>query len=473
MPTESDFDRFYQSRYYDLLRSGGRAPELRRLLAGGEEGEGERAWLRETLYADISAGLREHGSGPRVLDVGCGQGELLEWLGEEGFEPHGIDPSADAAAMARERGLDARTATLEELLAESDPPPTFDAVVLVNVLEHVPDAVAMLQGIRRLVAPGGLLYIRVPNDFNPLQLGAQRKLGVEPWWVAPPDHVNYFDVDSLCDTARQVGFEAVDVQADFPMELFLLMGLDYIGDPELGPRCHAYRVEAERALPAEVRRDLFRALAASGMGRNSRVLFRRAPDADGDGAAAELPGLPVERDGYRFVPLRRADIEALRTFRNAQIDVLRQAEPISPEQQRRWFDEQVRPAHASPRAPMLLASILGPGGDFLGYGGLTNIDWNAQRAEVSFLVDPQRAGDEDVYRADTTAFLAFLADWAFGALGLNRLFAETYAFRDSTIAMLEEAGFRHEGVLREHVVTSSGRCDSVLLGLLAADWREG
>src|SRR3712207_7662976 len=52
------------------------------------------------------------------------------------------------------------------------------------------------------------------------------KLGVDPWWVAVPDHVNYFDVRSLCETCRQVGFEPVDVQADFPMELFLLMGID-------------------------------------------------------------------------------------------------------------------------------------------------------------------------------------------------------------------------------------------------------
>src|SRR5919106_830176 len=101
MPSDSEFERFYQSEYYDLVRKGGRAPELRRLLAGGEEAERERAWLRETLYADITAELVEHESGKRVLDVGCGQGELLQWLAEQGFEPHGIEPSDDAAALAR------------------------------------------------------------------------------------------------------------------------------------------------------------------------------------------------------------------------------------------------------------------------------------------------------------------------------------------------------------------------------------
>jgi SAM-dependent methyltransferase len=273
MPTDSEFERFYESEYYDLLRKGGRAPELRRLMTGGEEAERERAWLRETLYADITAVLGENGSGKNVLDVGCGQGELLQWLAEQGYDPHGIEPADEAAAVARERGLDARTATLETLL--DGEPETYDAVLLLNVLEHVPDAPAMLRGIARLLEPGGLLYIRVPNDFNPLQLAAQEKLGAEPWWVAVPDHVNYFDVQSLCATCEQVGFEPLDVQADFPMELFLLMGIDYTGDPELGARCHQQRVEAERSMPPEVRRRLFRAFAAAGVGRNSRVLVRR------------------------------------------------------------------------------------------------------------------------------------------------------------------------------------------------------
>jgi SAM-dependent methyltransferase len=274
LPSGSEFERFYQSEYYDLIRKGGRAPDLRRLLAGGEEAERERAWLRETLYADIGAALRAHRSGQRVLDVGCGQGELLAWLAQQGFEPHGIEPADEAAALARERGLDARTGTVEDLLDES-PPPSFDAVLLLLVLEHVPDAAGLLRGLHRLLEPGGFAYLRVPNDFNPLQEAAREKLGKKPWWVAIPDHVNYFDVESLCKLLGRVGFEPLDVQADFPMELFLLMGLDYVDDPEVGATCHAYRVEAELSMPAEVRRQLFRSFAEAGIGRTTRVLARK------------------------------------------------------------------------------------------------------------------------------------------------------------------------------------------------------
>jgi RimJ/RimL family protein N-acetyltransferase len=181
-------------------------------------------------------------------------------------------------------------------------------------------------------------------------------------------------------------------------------------------------------------------------------------------------GLPVDRHGYRFDLLARADIEALRGFRNAQMDVLRQAEPITPEAQQQWFATQVEPAHAAHEPAQLLIGI-NRSGTFIGYGGLTHLDWEARRAEVSFLVDPRRAADADLYRRDSAAFLSFLADWSFGVLDLHRLFAETYAFRDLHISLLEEAGYRREGRLREHVMTPHGLGDSVLHGLLASEWR--
>ena len=467
MPSDSEFERFYESDYYDLLRKGGRAPELRRLMTGGEEADRERDWLREQMYADISAELTGAGSGKNVLDVGCGQGELIQWLTEQGFQPHGIEPSDEAAALARERGLDVRSATLEDLLADSEPPPTYDAVLLLNVLEHVPDAPAMLRGISRLLEPGGLLYIRVPNDFNPLQLAAQEKLDAEPWWIAVPDHVNYFSVDSLVSVCGQLGFEPVDIQADFPMELFLLMGRNYVGNPDVGSVCHAERVEAERSMPSDVRRNMFRSFAAAGIGRDSRVLVRKAT---GVVAEPRSAGLPVDRDGYKFDLLARADIETLRGFRNAQMEVLRQTRVITQVGQQQWFANHVEPAHAAEKPLQLLIGIHCDAA-FIGYGGLTNLNWDAGRAEVSFLVDPERAADPDVYRRDMTAFLAFLADWSFGTLGLHRLFAETYVFRDFHISLLEGAGYRLEGRLRQHVMTPDGLGDSLVHGLLASEWR--
>lgn len=174
--------------------------------------------------------------------------------------------------------------------------------------------------------------------------------------------------------------------------------------------------------------------------------------------------------GHRYVALRRQDIQALRRFRNEQLSVLRQRCPLGAADQERWFEEVVVPTHADPEPSFLLVSILDDAEGFIGYGGLTHIDWPQQRAEVSFLMSPERAARAEIYRGDMLAFLSWIQRWAFDELQLHRLFTETYAFRTEHIRTLEEAGFVPEGRLRHHVVDPSdpsGFVDSLLHGRCA------
>jgi hypothetical protein len=99
-------------------------------------------------------------------------------------------------------------------------------------------------------------------------------LGGEPWWVAVPDHVNYFDHASIGALVERAGFEIVQRSADFPMELFLLMGDDYRTDPAVGREVHERRRRAEMALEPATRRALGQAWAAAGIGRNALVVAR-------------------------------------------------------------------------------------------------------------------------------------------------------------------------------------------------------
>src|SRR5947199_6545096 len=94
-----------------------------------------------------------------VLDAGCGSGRTLQELVDYG-EVSGIELNADAAAIARARGLgEVREGRLEELPWDDA---TFDLVTCLDVIEHVPDDAAALAEIRRVCRPGGWLLVTVP-----------------------------------------------------------------------------------------------------------------------------------------------------------------------------------------------------------------------------------------------------------------------------------------------------------------------
>ena len=105
----------------------------------------------------------------------------------------------------------------------------------------------------------------------------------------------------------------------------------------------------------------------------------------------------------------------------------------------------------------------------IGYCGLTNIDREHRRAEVSFLVATTRTNDLKVYGEDMYNALAFLADHAFRTRKFKRLFTETYAFRKEHISFLEQFGFKREGVLRSHILFKGKFRDSIMHGLLNED----
>ncbi len=175
-------------------------------------------------------------------------------------------------------------------------------------------------------------------------------------------------------------------------------------------------------------------------------------------------------ESYRLIPIRYEDREPIRAWRNAQLDVLRQATPLTDAQQETYFQRVVLPLFDQEQPGQLLFSLL-HNNELVAYGGLVHISWPDGRAEVSFLVDPVRAAEPATYHHDFRAHLQLLGQVAFGALQFNRLFTETYDIRPAHVAILEEAGFRLEGRLRQHVQLKPGTfADSLMHGQLAADY---
>jgi SAM-dependent methyltransferase len=213
----------------------------------------------------------------RLLEIGSGPGFFLLHARERGWRPLGVEPSHQAAAHTRSLGLDVVEAFFDAGSAAALG--TFDVVQMTNVLEHVPDPLEVLHLAHQRLAPGGLVSVIVPNDYNPFQRAARDACDHAPWWVAPPHHLNFFDFDSLAATLVRAGFEPLTRSGSFPIDLFLLMGERYVGDDATGRRCHEMRMRFEQSLEragqGELRRALYRNLAALGLGREAWIVARR------------------------------------------------------------------------------------------------------------------------------------------------------------------------------------------------------
>lgn len=122
----------------------------------------------------------------RLLDVGAGRGDLGVVLGGRGWRVTALDPSADACAEARARGVEAERGTLLEIeeRLEGD----FDAVAFQHSLEHVSDPGEELAAARRLLRPGGVVLVTLPN-FGSWQ---RRRFGTDWFHLDLPRHRSHF-----------------------------------------------------------------------------------------------------------------------------------------------------------------------------------------------------------------------------------------------------------------------------------------
>ena len=119
------------------------------------------AWLLSELEMGIA-------SGSRVLDLGCGQGFYLPLYARLGLTAVGVEPDAAPRAKAEIRAS-ASGFTVIDARAEHVPleAASFDAVVMSEVLEHLPDPAPALAEAARLLVPGGLLLVTVPHADYP------------------------------------------------------------------------------------------------------------------------------------------------------------------------------------------------------------------------------------------------------------------------------------------------------------------
>ena len=215
------------------------------------------------------------------LDVGCGEGYALSFFRENGWKVKGFDFSSAGIKAKNPLCLDAlETGDVFELLrSEINANRTYEIVWLQNVLEHVIDPIDLLQSLRKLVSPNGIAVLTVPNDCSITQMALLDNNSIDSaFWVSPPDHLSYFDCESLKNITEFCGWECVEMLSDFPVDWFLFNpNSNYVNDRTLGKDAHKARILIENLIHEQPIDDVLRfwsAAAKLGIGRDITAFLK-------------------------------------------------------------------------------------------------------------------------------------------------------------------------------------------------------
>ncbi|HEX4984485.1 MAG TPA: class I SAM-dependent methyltransferase [Burkholderiales bacterium] len=237
----------------------------------------EMSWIRMKISqkASMVDTIRQVAEPGTLLDVGCGEGFVLSWFRDSGWTVKGIDHSvAGLQSMNPDLLPNVDVGDLFAILDRHIAGAVrYDVVWLSNVLEHVVDPVVLLQSLRKLINPKGVLVVTVPNDGSAYQESLLAKGDIpERFWIAIPDHLAYFSCESLKRTAEATGWAAREIVADFPIDWFLAhTGSNYVQERSNGPAAHQARIRLDLMLgdnPSDDVNAFYRALAHLGFGRN-------------------------------------------------------------------------------------------------------------------------------------------------------------------------------------------------------------
>ncbi len=194
-PTFEEISKYYEGDYPPFVPQSGKPKSGWLITKSVQYGQNKRR--RDVIRKK---------SGGKLLDVGCASGAFLEnFKAFSGFELYGVEINSQAADAARKLGLDIRTGTLKEASFSAD---FFDVITMWDVLEHLHDPVASLNEIWRILKPGGVIVMRVPNGEC---LDAFLFRCTWAGWD-PPRHLFVFTSKTLRKILAKTGFLELDAR---------------------------------------------------------------------------------------------------------------------------------------------------------------------------------------------------------------------------------------------------------------------
>jgi len=235
---------YASAEYQDIVRDLGIRSHGYRVTRFGSERVGLMA-----RHLNVSA--------PRYLDVGCSTGFVVEAARDAGWIASGIDLNPSAIAFGCSRGLNLRTAALEDAGFEAA---SFDALSLFDVLEHLLQPVRILEAAIRLLKPGGILFLYVPNYDSASRL----LMGRDAHFIWPTHHLNYYTPITIRDLMARSGLDTEYIATEgLDIADYLWYRTEVLGKPDEGV--------------AEIADTLQFLVNAGAYGKNLRVIARKRP----------------------------------------------------------------------------------------------------------------------------------------------------------------------------------------------------
>ncbi|MBI5491799.1 MAG: class I SAM-dependent methyltransferase [Deltaproteobacteria bacterium] len=141
----------------------------------------------------------------RILDIGCGRADFLQLMKERGWDASGLELDRRIEGRGKKLGMDLRCGSLDTVRF---PESSFDAVTFWHVFEHIRRPEAALEECGRILKPGGLLVIAVPNTGS-----LQARISGRHWFhLDPPFHLYHYSAGNLKRLLDRSGFEAASVK---------------------------------------------------------------------------------------------------------------------------------------------------------------------------------------------------------------------------------------------------------------------
>lgn len=212
---EFDAEAYYDASYFDGSRPDGYSDYL-----------GARNVLKEQFQREIELLQSLEATGGELLEVGCAYGYFLE-VAQQRYRVNGLEICKEAVVDCQARGLTGvrQGAITKETLASF---PMADVLVLLDVIEHLPDPGAALAEAVSKLHPGGVLLITT-GDFASL---CSRVMGRHWRLMTPPQHLWFFTPESIRKLGASLNLEIVHIDHPFkkvPLGLIAYQIFRYLG----------------------------------------------------------------------------------------------------------------------------------------------------------------------------------------------------------------------------------------------------